>query len=54
MCSKIKNAQNVLKFGSLDISNMPILILMSKKIIIKHLLPVRSKLVSKMKVPMSY
>ena len=41
---KIKNAQNLLKFDTLDISNMPISILMSKIFFIKYLPPVRPKI----------
>ena len=37
---KIKSAQNLLKFGTFNISNMPISILMSKMIFIKYLPPV--------------
>ena len=44
---KIKNAQNLLKFGLTDISNVPISILMSKIIFMKYLPPVRPKLASK-------
>ena len=44
---KIKSAQNLLKFGSFDISNMPISILMSKMIFIKYLPVVSPKLVLK-------
>ena len=42
---KMKNAQNLLKFGRIDISNMSISILMSKSIFIKYLPLVRPKLV---------
>ena len=48
--SKIKNAQNLLKLGTFDISNMPISILMSKMIFIKYLPHVRPKLAPKLKV----
>ena len=50
MGSKIKNAQNLLKFDTFDIPNMPISILMSKMIFIKYLPPVGPKLVPKLKV----
>ena len=42
---KIKSVQNLLKFGTFDISNMAISILMSKMIFIKYLLPVRPELI---------
>ena len=42
--SKMKNAQNLLKFVQADISNMPISILMPKMIYIKYLRPVIPKL----------
>ena len=42
---KIKNAQNLLKFDQIDISNMAISIMMSKMIFIKDFPPVRPKLV---------
>ena len=48
--SKIKNTQNLLKIGLLNISNMPISILNSKKKKIKYLPPVTPKLVSKLKI----
>ena len=48
--SKIKYAQKLLKFGLIDISSMPISILMSKIILMKYLPPVRPKLVPKMKM----
>ena len=41
---KTKSAQDLLKFGTFDISNMPISILMSKMIFIKSLQPVTPKL----------
>ena len=41
---KIENAQDLLKFNTFDISDMPILILMSKMIFTKYLPPVRLKL----------
>ena len=47
---KIKNPWDSLKFSTFDISNMPIWILMSKMIFMKHLPPVRLKLVPKLKV----
>ena len=47
---KIENAQDLLKFGTFDISNIPILILMWKIIFIKYLPPVWPKLVPKLKV----
>ena len=47
---KIKSAQNLLKFGTFDISNMAISILMSKMIFIKYLLPFRPELVPKLKM----
>ena len=51
---KFKNAQNLLKFGAFDISNIPISILMSKVIFIKYLPPVQPKLVPKLKVRRIY
>ena len=48
---KIKSTQNLLKFGTLEISNMPISILILKMIFIKYLPHVRPILVSKLKVP---
>ena len=51
---KIKSAQNLLKFGTFDTSNMPISVLMSKTIFIKYLQNIRPKLVSRLKVPMIY
>ena len=47
---KIKSAQNLLKFGTLDILNTSISTLMSKMIFIKYLLPARPKLVPKWKM----
>ena len=44
---KIKSAQNLLKFGTFNISNMPISTLMSKMIFIKYLPPVRPRFVPK-------
>ena len=44
------NAQDLLKFGRIDISNMLISILMSKMIFIKYLPPVRPKLAPKSKM----
>ena len=49
ICFRIKNAQNLLKCSLIDISNMPILIEMSKKKK-KYLPPVRPKLVPKEKM----
>ena len=46
---KIKIAQNLLKFGTLDISNMPISIIMSKMIFMNYLPIVRLKFVPKLK-----
>ena len=46
---KIKNAQNLLKFGTFDISSMPISILMSKIIFMKYLLTVTGKLTPRIK-----
>ena len=51
---KIKTAHNLLKFGTFDISNMSISILISKMIFVKYLPPVRPKLVPKLKVPQIY
>ena len=45
---KIKSAQNLLKFGTFDISNMPIPILMSKMTLMKYLPPVRLKIFPKL------
>ena len=47
---KIKSAQSLLKFGTFDISNILISILMSKIIFIKYLPLLRPKLVPKLKV----
>ena len=47
---KIKNGQNLMKFGTSSISNMLITILMSKITFMKCLPPVRTKLVSKLKM----
>ena len=47
---KTKSAQDLLKFGTFDISNMPISILMSKMIFIESLQPVRPKLTPKLKM----
>ena len=41
ICPKIKSAQNLLKFGTFDISNALILILMPKFIFMKHLSALR-------------
>ena len=46
-----KNAQNLLKFGTYNISSMLISIFMSKIIFIKYLPPVRPKLVPELKMP---
>ena len=51
---KLKNAQNLLKFVSFDISNIPIWILMSKIFLMKYLPPATPKLVLKLKVPRVY
>ena len=48
--SKIKNAQNLSKFGTSNISSMLISILMSKIIFMKYSPPVRPKLVPKLKM----
>ena len=42
---KLKNAQSLLKFGTFNILNTHILILMAKIFFTKHLPPVRPKLV---------
>ena len=47
---QIKSAQNLLRFGTFDISNMPILILMSKMIFIKYLPPASPKFFPKLKM----
>ena len=47
---KIKSAQSLLKFGTLDISNMAISIFISKIIFMRYLFPGRPKLVSKLKM----
>ena len=44
---KIKSAQNLLKFGTCNTSDMTISILMSKMILIKYLPPFRPKFVPK-------
>ena len=46
---KIKSAQNLLNFGTFDISNMLISILMSKMTFMKYLSSVRPKLTPKIK-----
>ena len=52
---KIENAQKLLKFGTLNILNMPISsILMSKMIFTKYLRPVRPKFLPKLKVLIFY
>ena len=48
--SKMKNTQNLLKFSSFDVLNIPILILMSEITFIKYLPLVRHKLVPKLKM----
>ena len=48
--SKIESAQNLLKFGTFDISNMPVLILISKIYFFKYILHVRPKLAQKLKM----
>ena len=46
----MENAQKLMKFGTFDISNILIPILMLKIIFIKYLPPVRPKLVPKLKM----
>ena len=46
----MKSTQNSLKFGLVDISNMPILILKSKINFMKYLPTIRPKLVPKLKM----
>ena len=46
----MKNAQNLLKFGTLDISNIPISILMSKMIFMKYVPAARGRLTSRLKL----
>ena len=48
--SQIKSAQNLLKFATFDISNLQISILKSKKYFMNYLLPVRPKLIQKLKM----
>ena len=48
--AKFKNSQNLSKFGTFYISNIPISNLMLKIIFIKYLSPVTPKLVSKLKM----
>ena len=43
MGPNIKSAHNLLKFGTFDISSVPISILMSKIIFVKYLPPARPK-----------
>ena len=50
----MKNVQNLLKFGTFDISNIQISILMWKMIFIKYLSSVGPKLIPKLKVPRIY
>ena len=47
---RIKIAQILSKLGAFDISNIPILILMSKLVFIKQLLPVKPKVVPRLKI----
>ena len=47
---KTKNAQNLLKLGTYDISNKPVSILMSEIVYIKYLAIVKLKLVPKSKI----
>ena len=47
---KLKNVQNLLKFGTFDNSNMPISILIPKMIFKKYLPPIESKLVPKLRM----
>ena len=51
---KTRNAQNLLKLRTFDISNLPILILMSKITFMKYLPPARPKLVPKLKMVRIY
>ena len=51
---EIKNAQNLSKFGTSNISSMVIFILMSKIIFMKYLSPVIPKLVPKLKMVRIY
>ena len=46
----IKNPINLFTFGTFDNSNMRISILMPKMILIKHILPVRQKMVAILKI----
>ena len=52
--SRIKNAQNLLKFGIFDISNIPISILTSKIFLMNFLPPASPKFVPKLKAPRFY
>ena len=52
--SKIKSAQDLLKFAKFGISNMPISILMSKMIFVQYLPPIRLRLVQKLKKLLIY
>ena len=52
--AKIKNTQNLSKFGTSDISNIPISIWMSKMIFIKYLPPASPILVPKLKMLRNY
>ena len=47
---KTNSVENLLKFGLIDISDMPISILMSKIYFMKYLPPVRPKLFPKLKM----
>ena len=51
---KLGNAQDLLKFSTFDILNIPIFILMSKITFIKNLAPARPKLIPKLKMPRIY
>ena len=51
---KIKNSQNLLEFGTSNISSMLISILMSKIFFMKYLPPVPLILVPKLKMPRIY
>ena len=54
LVSKFKMFRFLMKFGTFDISNMSVSILVSKMIFIKYLPPVRPKLVQKLRVPKLY
>ena len=51
---KTNSVENLLKFGLIDISDMPISILMSKIYFMKYLPPVRPKLFPKLKMLIIY